>query len=75
MSEARRTVLIVDDEAPLRRVLEATAIEDATGSVDVWLRVRSPDGRLVGQLHTKPIALRAIADLLASLAAELGVEP
>jgi hypothetical protein len=62
-------------ELHLRRTLEVSVIEDATGRVDVWLRVRSPDGRQVGQLHAKPSALRELSDLLASVAAELGVEP
>ncbi len=62
-------------DLPLHRRLEVTAIDDSTGIVDIWLRVYSPDGRHVGQLHTKPSALRAIAGELEALAGELGIAP
>jgi hypothetical protein len=67
---ARRTV-----ELPLRRTLEVTVIEDGGGRADVWLRLRNADGHLVGQVHSKPSALRAIAGALSELAGELGIAP
>lgn len=60
---------------PLGRVLVITAIENSVAHVDVWLRIRSPAGDVVGQMHCAPIALRDVADTLAGLAAELGVAP
>jgi hypothetical protein len=59
----------------LGRVLEVTAIDDATGHTIVWLRVRARDGKLIGQLHVRPSSLRPVGDTLAAMAAELGVEP
>jgi hypothetical protein len=60
---------------PLRRTLDISVVEDSYGRVDVWWRQYSPDGRLVGQLHSKPSALRAIAAALGELAGELGIAP
>jgi hypothetical protein len=67
---ARRVV-----ELPLRRTLELLALEDSGGHADIWLRVRTADGLLVGQLHSRPSALRAIAGALHELAGELGIAP
>jgi hypothetical protein len=67
---ARRTV-----ELPLRRTLEVLAIADGAGRIDIWLRARNAAGLEVGMLHSKPSALRSIADALNGVAAELGVAP
>ena len=67
---ARRTV-----ELPLGRTLEISVIEDGDGRADVWLRAYNRDLRIVGQLHSKPTALRAIAAALSELAGELGIQP
>jgi hypothetical protein len=67
---ARRVV-----ELPLRRRLEISVVEDGDGRSDVWLRCLNPLGRVVGQLHSKPSALRAVAAALNALADELGVAP
>lgn len=67
---ARREV-----ELPLRRTLEVTAIEDGSGHLDTWLRVRTASGQIAGTIHCAPIALRRIADALNAIAAEVGVEP
>ncbi len=62
-------------DLPVRRRLEIAVIDDATGNLDVWLRVYAPQGHQVGQLHTRPSALRAIAAALEGLAGELGIAP
>lgn len=62
-------------ELPLRRRLEISVIEDSDGRIDVWLRCVNADGRIVGQLHSKPSALREVARALEEIAGELGVEP
>lgn len=67
---ARRTLAL-----PLNRELELLAIDDAAGHCDVWLRMRNASRHIVGQLHTRPGSLRALAAELELLAGELGVEP
>jgi hypothetical protein len=62
-------------DLPLRRWLEMSVLEDGDGRADVWMRLQNADGRVVGQLHAKPSALRAIAAALNELAGELGIAP
>lgn len=60
-------------DLPLRRRLEISVIDDGTGRSDVWLRCYNADGRITGQLHSKPSALREIAEALNAISAELGI--
>jgi len=57
------------------RLLECRVLEDGEARRDCWLRLRGSEGAVIATIRLAPCSLRAVAEMLAQLAGELGVSP